>query len=62
MCEFKVYLGEEKVMEDVVYAEEREGSVLLRSVLGEEKVVSGCRILQVDVRNEVLRLGRAQTG
>lgn len=59
MCEFKVYLDKEKVMEDVVYAEEREGSVVLRTVLGEERVVRGCRILQVDVRSEVLRLGRA---
>lgn len=59
MCEFKVYLDKEKVMEDVVYAEEREGSVVLRTVLGEERVVRGCRILQVDVKSEVLRLGRA---
>ncbi|MEM4699898.1 MAG: CooT family nickel-binding protein [Candidatus Nezhaarchaeales archaeon] len=58
MCEFKVYLGEEEVMEDVVYAEERGGSVVLRSVLGEERVVSDCRIVQVDVRSEVLRLAR----
>ncbi|MCX8204657.1 MAG: CooT family nickel-binding protein [Candidatus Nezhaarchaeota archaeon] len=58
MCEFKVYLGEEEVMGDVVYAEEREGSVLLRTILGEEKVLKGCRILQVDVRREVLRLAR----
>ncbi|RLF13428.1 MAG: hypothetical protein DRJ97_08090 [Thermoprotei archaeon] len=59
MCEFKVYLGGEQVMRDVVYAEERGGSVLLRTVLGEERLVEGCRILQVDVEKEVLRLARS---
>jgi len=58
MCEFKVYLGGEQVMKDVVYAEERGGAVLLRTVLGEERVLEGCRILQVDVEKETLRLGR----
>ncbi len=59
MCEFKVYLGEEQVMRDVVYAEEQGGGVLLRTVLGEEKLVEGCRILQVDVEKEVLKLARS---
>jgi len=59
VCEFKVYLGGEQVMRDVVYAEERGGSVLLRTVLGEERLVEGCRILQVDVEKEVLRLARS---
>ncbi|RLF15068.1 MAG: hypothetical protein DRJ97_04955 [Thermoprotei archaeon] len=59
MCEFKVYLGEEVVFNDVVYAEERDGGVLLRNVMGEEKRLDGCRIVRVDVEKEVLRLAKA---
>jgi len=59
MCEFKVYLGEEEVFNDVVYAEERDGGVLLRNVMGEERRLDECRIVEVDVEREVLRLARA---
>jgi predicted RNA-binding protein len=56
MCEFTVLLKGEQVMRDVVYAEVREGGVLLRTVLGEERFLEGCRILQVDVEKELLKL------
>ena len=56
MCEFKVLLGGDQVMKDVVYAEAREGGVLLRTVLGEERFFDGCRILMVDVERELLKL------
>ncbi|PCN50505.1 hypothetical protein B6U99_04045 [Candidatus Geothermarchaeota archaeon ex4572_27] len=59
MCEFKVFLGDEVVFNDVVYAEVTERGVLLRNVVGEERLIEGCRIVKVDVGREVLRLDKA---
>ncbi len=56
MCEFKVFLSGEQVFSDVIYAVEKTGRVLLRTVLGEEKVLENCRITEVDVEKEILRL------
>ena len=58
MCEFKVFLGEEEVMRDVVYARDEGGRVLLRDVLGEVKVVEGAKILEVNVSAVKLLLKR----
>jgi len=51
MCEFKVFLDGEKVMEDVIYAKtgDDDWSVTLRDVLGETKRFEDTRILEVDV-------------
>ena len=49
MCEFKVFLGDEEIMRDVIYAREEGGKVILRDVLGETKIVEGAKILEVDV-------------
>jgi len=49
MCEFKVFLGDEEIMRDVIYAREKGGKVILRDVLGETKIVEGAKILEVDV-------------
>ena len=59
MCEFKVFLGDEVVFNDVVYAEVTERGVILRNVMGEERFIEGCRIVKVDVSREVLRLDKA---
>jgi len=59
MCEFRVYLGDEEIMRDVIYAREDGGKVILRDVLGETRVVEGAKILEVDVSAVKLLLSKA---
>ncbi len=56
MCEFKVWLGDEKVAEDVIYAKVKDGRVTLRDVLGMPVVIEGARIAEVDVASTRLVL------
>jgi len=56
MCEFKVFLGDEKVAEDVIYAKVEDQRVTLRDVLGKPVVVEGVRIVEVDVSSTRLVL------
>ena len=59
MCEFKVFLDDEKVMEDVIYVkagENADRSVTLRDVLGETKRFENTRILEVDVQEQILKI------
>jgi len=49
MCEFKVFLDGERVMEDVIYAKVEDGKVTLRDVIGTEKVIEGAEIVEVNV-------------
>jgi len=49
MCEFKVFLDGEWVMEDVIYAKVEDGKVTLRDVIGTEKVIEGAEITEVNV-------------
>ncbi len=58
MCEFKVILDGRVVAEDVVYAREEGSQVVLRSVVGDEVRVDGCRIVEVDSVHERLVLAR----
>ncbi len=58
MCEFKVLLGGQVVAEDVVYAREESGAVVLRSIIGREVRVENCRIVEVDSVRERLVLAR----
>ncbi len=59
MCEFRVYLGDEEIMRDVIYARDEGGKVILRDVLGETKVVEGAKILEVNVSAVKLLLSKA---
>jgi len=59
MCEFKVILDGRVVAEDIIYAREEGSSVILRSIIGEEKRVEGCRIIEVDSAHEKLVLAKA---
>jgi len=59
VCEFKVFLDGEKVMEDVIYAkagEQADRSVTLRDVLGETKRFEDTRIIEVDVQEQTLKI------
>jgi len=58
MCEFKVVLDGEVVAEDVVYARDDGSAVVLRSIVGREKRIEGCRIIEVDSVHERLVLSR----
>lgn len=56
MCEFKVTLDGEVVFEDVIYAKDEGGKVILKNVLGASKEVENCAIIEVDVGSERLAL------
>jgi predicted RNA-binding protein len=49
MCEFKVFLDGEKVMDDVIYAEVDMDRVTVRDVIGEMRVFKNTRIVEVNV-------------
>jgi len=49
MCEFKVYLGGERVMEDVIYAEASDDGVTVRDIVGESRTFRGAVIAEVNV-------------
>ena len=49
MCEFKVYLEGDRVMEDVVYAEVSGGRVVLRDVIGDSRTFEDVAIVEVNV-------------
>ena len=56
MCEFRVFLGDEKVAEDIIYAKVEGHRVTLRDVLDKPVVVEGVRIAEVDVSSTRLVL------
>ena len=58
MCEFRVLLEGQVVAEDVVYARDEGGAVVLRSIIGREVRVGNCRIVEVDSVRERLVLAR----
>jgi predicted RNA-binding protein len=56
MCEFKVFLDGEKVMEDVIFAKVNEGKVSIRDIVGETKIFEGVDIVEVNVPSTKLVL------
>ena len=59
MCEFKVFLDGEKVMEDVIFAQAEGLMVTLRDVIGETKELDGVTIAEVNVPATRLLLKRS---
>ena len=49
MCEFKVFLDDEKVAEDVIYAKVEGHTVTLRDIIGRPVVLDSVKIVEVDV-------------
>ena len=49
LCEFRVFLDDEMLMEDVVFAAVGEAGVTLRDVIGDSKAFEGVRIAEVNV-------------
>ncbi len=56
MCEFKVFLDENMVFRDAVYAKMESNNVIVRDVLGEFKEFKNCKIIEVDVNSTRLVL------
>jgi len=60
MCEFTVYLKkdnkEEVVAEDILYAKNTEGKVVLKPILGNQVIIDNAIIIEVDVEAERLVL------
>jgi len=56
MCEFGVSLGEKIVFRDAVYAKVEGNKVTVKDVLGTSKVFENCKITEVDVGSERLKL------
>lgn len=60
MCEFKVYLQkedkEDTVAEDIVYAKKNQGSIILKTILGNQITIDNSDIIEVDVEAERLVL------
>jgi len=62
MCEFKVFLGGAQVAEDVIYARQDRGKVVLRDIMGEPRIFDGAEIMEVDVLSTRLVLGHRPRG
>ncbi|MEM2127023.1 MAG: CooT family nickel-binding protein [Candidatus Bathyarchaeia archaeon] len=62
MCEFKVFLDGEKVMEDVIFARSEGDRVVLRDIIGETATFEDVKILEVDVTTTSLILQRLKLG
>jgi len=56
MCEFSVLLSGKKVFEDVIYAKVDGSKVILKDVLGAERILENCRIVEINVNSERLVL------
>jgi len=56
MCEFKVTLDGEKIMEDVIYVKKEKDKIILRDIISNEKQVSNAEIVEVSVLNTMLVL------
>ena len=56
MCEFKVYVEEEKVMEDVVFARVENGGVVLKDIIGQTMFFKDKNINEVNVFSTKLTL------
>lgn len=49
MCEFNVILDGQTVFGDVIYAKVEGNTVTVRSIIGEAKVYTSVKIIEVDV-------------
>jgi len=58
MCEYRVFLDGEVVFDEVIYARDYGGRVLLRNVVGEVKVLDYCKIVEVNVEETKIVLAK----
>ena len=58
MCEFNVILDGKTQFKDVIYAKVEGDNVTVKNILGETKEFKNCKIVDIDVPNTRLVLGR----
>ncbi len=58
MCEFEVKMNGETIMKDVLYLEVTDEGIVLRDVLGNEKVVEGAQVKRIDMDEHVVEIKR----
>jgi len=56
MCEFEVSLKEKVVFKDAIYAKAEGNKVTVKDVLGASRTFENCKITEVDVGSERLKL------
>jgi predicted RNA-binding protein len=62
VCEFKVFMEGDQVAEDVIYARQEKGKVVLRDIVGKLQTFDGVEIIEVDVLSTSLLLRRSSSG
>jgi len=58
MCEFKVFLDNEKIFDGAVYAKATGSTVEVRNIIGSSNKIENAKIVEVDVTKEKLILTR----
>ena len=56
MCEFKVFLDNEKIFDGAVYAKAAGSTVEVRDIIGSSNKIENAKIVEVDVTKEKLVL------
>ena len=62
MCEFKVFLDGNQVAEDIIYAKQEEGKVIIRDIIGTPKTFEDVEINEVNVFSTRLVLRKRASG
>jgi predicted RNA-binding protein len=62
VCEFKVFLDGAQVAEDVIYARQEKGKVILRDIMGAPRAFDAVEIIEVDVLSTRLVLSHRPGG
>ena len=61
VCEFKVLLKGKTVFKDAIYARADGNKVIVKDVLGTSEVFENCKITEIDVGSERLKLSPIKT-
>jgi len=62
LCEFKVFLDGNQVAEDIIYAKQEEGKVIIRDIIGTPKTFEDVEINEVNVFSTRLVLRKRASG
>jgi len=62
LCEFKVFLDGNQVAEDIIYAKQEEGKVIIRGIIGTPKTFEDVEINEVNVFSTRLVLRKRASG
>jgi predicted RNA-binding protein len=62
LCEFKVFLDGNQVAEDIIYAKQEEGKVIIQDIIGTPKTFEDVEINEVNVFSTRLVLRKRASG